>query len=408
MPRPIDLIGPAVPFFFLLIGIELAAALIARKSLYRLNDSISDLSLGIYSVITGLFTKGLIFGLYIYVYNNFSIFSISVYSVAAWIACFFAVEFTYYWFHRKSHEIGILWGGHEPHHSSEEYNLSVALRQGTFQQAFGWMFDLPLALIGFPPFMYAIHRQVNTLYQFWIHTRLIGKLGPLEWFLNTPSHHRVHHGRNPKYIDKNHGGTLIIWDRLFGTFQKEEEEPVYGTVKPLASWNPVWANVQYYEHMIRVGAQATHFIDRILIWFKPPGWSPRNLRTTDDPGIPEVDAATAVKFDTQIPKGLNIYLFVQFVFTLGITVSLLFARNPFELEKILLGLFSLFSLMVIGGLFEMKRYAKYLEPVRLLIFGGIVYHLFSANLSGTFQIAAAAGIAACIGAFVFWIFRYRF
>ena len=151
---------------------------------------------------------------------------------------FLGVDCAYYWFHRIAHEYNAPWAGHVVHHSSEDYNLAVALRQGTFQGLFSWVFYLPLALLGFPPAWFAAMTSFDLLYQFWIHTRAIGKLGPLEWVLNTPSHHRVHHARNPKYLDKNYAGTLIIWDRMFGTFQAEEEEPVYGLTKPLEQLEP--------------------------------------------------------------------------------------------------------------------------------------------------------------------------
>jgi len=148
-------------------------------------------------------------------------------------------------------------------------DLTVALRQGAFQAWFAWIFYLPLAVIGFPPLMFLTVSSFNTLYQFWIHTRTIGRLGPLELVLNTPSNHRVHHGRNPKYIDRNHGGTLIIWDRLFGTFQGEEEEPVYGITKPLASWNPVWANLHYWVELARTARRANRFSDQVRVFLKP-------------------------------------------------------------------------------------------------------------------------------------------
>ena len=139
------------------------------------------------------------------------------------------------------------------------------------------VFSLPLAFIGFPPPMFLVVSAIDTLYQFWIHTRLVGRLGPLEWVLNTPSHHRVHIGRNPRYIDRNHGGTLIVWDRLFGTFAEEREEPVYGITKPLASFNPLWANLHYWVEMWEVARRAARPLDRLRVLWKPPGWRPSDL-----------------------------------------------------------------------------------------------------------------------------------
>ncbi len=174
------------------------------------------------------------------------------------------------------------------HHSSEDYNLAVALRQGAFQGLFSWVFYLPLAFVGFPPSWFAAIMSFNLLYQFWIHTRTIKTLGPLEWVLNTPSHHRVHHARNPKYLDRNYAGTLIIWDRMFGTFQAEEEEPVYGLTKPLDSWNPLWANLHVWRDLFRDAWLAPRWIDKLRIWFMPQGWRPDGI--AGEPAGPRGDA----------------------------------------------------------------------------------------------------------------------
>ncbi|HKC12517.1 MAG TPA: sterol desaturase family protein, partial [Vicinamibacteria bacterium] len=223
----------AIPVFFLLIGLELALARIVEKDYYRLTDSINDLSCGIIQQVLDVFLKTVLFAGYLYLFGHYRLFTLPARSLPTWVAGFLGVDLLYYWFHRWSHEMNAGWAAHIVHHQSEEYNLAVALRQGAFQGSFSWVFYLPLALLGLPPLVFLTVSSFNTLYQFWIHTRTIGRLGPLEWVLNTPSHHRVHHGRNPKYIDRNHGGTLIVWDRLFGTFQGEEEEPVYGITTPL-------------------------------------------------------------------------------------------------------------------------------------------------------------------------------
>ena len=221
---PMNLIHLAIPVFFLLIAVELVAARLLEKDVYRLSDSVSDLSCGILDQIVGVFLKTALFAGYVAVYDHFRLFSLPNDSVAAWVACFLGVDLFYYCSHRFSHEVNAGWATHIVHHQSEELNLAVALRQSAFGQIYTWIFYLPLALLGFPPLMFLTLNAANTLYQFWVHTRLIGKLGPMEWVFNTPSHHRVHHARNPQYIDKNHAGTLIVWDRLFGTFAEEKEE----------------------------------------------------------------------------------------------------------------------------------------------------------------------------------------
>jgi alkylglycerol monooxygenase len=238
----------SIPIFFILIGIELVVERFSHRKLYRLPDAIANLSCGITSQLSGLFMRILAIGIYEIVYANFALFTLDR-SWLYWLGLFLLTDFTYYWAHRMSHEINLFWGGHVVHHQSEEYNLSVALRQSSFQVVWTFAFSLPIALLGFNTVDFVLISAFNTLYQFWIHTETINKMGWFEYVFNTPSHHRVHHGRNPKYIDKNHAGSLIIWDKMFGTFQAEEERPTYGITKPINSWNAVWANFSHYVVM---------------------------------------------------------------------------------------------------------------------------------------------------------------
>ena len=231
-----QIIAWSIPGFMLLIAVEAWLAHRRGRRIYHLPIALSDIACGITQQLFNVLTFGLSLALYAWVYQ-FHLFTPS--GAGLWLLGMLGVDFFYYWWHRASHEVNLLWASHIVHHHSEDYNLAVALRQGIFTPWSSLPFYLPLAVLGIPPIVWATSNALNTLYQFWIHTRAIGKLGFLESFLNTPSHHRVHHGINPKYIDRNHAGILIIWDKLLGTFQVEEEEPVYGTVKPLASFNPV-------------------------------------------------------------------------------------------------------------------------------------------------------------------------
>lgn len=217
----------SIPVFFVLIGIELLVERFTQQKLYRLPDAISNISCGITSQLSGLFLKIFGIGVYQFLFEKFAFFTMDNTTWWYWVALFLLVDFAYYWAHRMSHEVNLFWGGHVVHHQSEEYNLSVALRQSSLQVVWTFAFNLPIALLGFQPLDFVLVAAFNTLYQFWIHTETIGKLPRwIEFIFNTPSHHRVHHGRNPKYIDKNHAGSLIIWDRIFGTFQQEEEKLV--------------------------------------------------------------------------------------------------------------------------------------------------------------------------------------
>jgi len=416
--RNIPYITYAVPVFFLLIGVELVVALWEHKKAYRLHDSINDLSCGITEQMVGLFLKGLLFAGYVGTYGyatgrGINLVDVDSYSASGkWMAAvvlFLGVDCAYYWFHRIAHEYNAPWAGHVVHHSSEDYNLAVALRQGTFQGVFSWVFYLPLALLGFPPAWFAAMSSFDTLYQFWIHTRLIGKLGPLEWVLNTPSHHRVHHGRNPKYLDKNYAGALIIWDRMFRTFQAEEEEPVYGLTKPLNSWNPLWANLHVWRDLCRDAWMAPRWVDKLRIWFMPQGWRPQGLPANSI--APELTRETVIRYDTQVPRGLNIYALVHFVGILLLAVGLLAAGNPMAAHKSLTGgelvagaMLVLWALLNIGGIFDHRRWALPCEILRLPVTATALAFKLPA---GPWLAPAQAGLALLVVALWLWLLRYR-
>jgi alkylglycerol monooxygenase len=361
----VDYIALSVPIFFILIGIELFYDFYKKLKYYRFSDSISNLSQGIGSQITGLFMKTALFFGYKYIFENWRLFDIPD-TIWTWIILFIGVDFFYYWFHRMSHEVNVLWAAHIVHHQSEEYNLTVALRQSWFQSWFAWVFYLPLALIGFDPLMFVTLSAFNTLYQFWIHTRTIKNMGILEYILNTPSHHRVHHGSNPKYIDKNHAGTLIIWDRLFGTFQKEEEEVYYGITTPLASWNPVWANFHYWVELWSTAKKTANYKDRIKIFIKPPGWFPEQFGGFKS--APEIDIEKYQKFDSSYNNNIFFYVFFQFLIALTGASLLLFLY--FKLENLTLVFAStlvIFTLLSCGALLEKKPWVKHFEYLRITL-----------------------------------------
>ncbi|MFI5183251.1 MAG: sterol desaturase family protein [Vicinamibacteria bacterium] len=355
----------AIPVFFLLIGLELIAVRIAGRHDYRLADSVNDLSCGIVQQLLEVFLKAALFAGYAFVFERLRLTTMPSASALAWAGCFVGVDFFYYWFHRMSHEVNAIWATHVVHHQSEDFNLAVALRQGAFQGSLSWVFYLPLAWMGFPPAMFLTIVSINTLYQFWIHTQLIGRLGPLEWVFNTPSHHRVHHGRNPKYIDRNHGGTLIVWDRLFGTYQPEEEAPVYGITTPLASWNPVWANLHYWVELAGMARRATRRADKVRVFLKPPGWRPEALGGFQP--APDVDVASYRKWDSPTSPVTALYALVQFLVVLSATALLLFRQESLSRRTLVpAAALIILSLVVIGGLLERKRWALPAEGARLL------------------------------------------
>src|SRR4051812_6039796 len=249
-------IALAVPLFFLLIGLELLTK--RGRASYRFPDAITALGCGVVQRVTLLFYEASLLVVYTVVYRHGRLFDLEARPGTAWIVALVGVDFTYYWWHRASHRVNVLWAAHIVPHQSEDYNRAVALRQGVFTPITALPFSLPLAVLGVPPLIYVAADALDTLYQFWIHTESVRRLGPLEEVLNTPSHHRVHHGRNPQYLDRNYGGILIIWDRLFGTFEPEREPVVYGITKPLRSFNPLWAQLHHFGDLAGLaGAAAT-------------------------------------------------------------------------------------------------------------------------------------------------------
>ncbi|WGQ10243.1 sterol desaturase family protein [Pedobacter gandavensis] len=361
----VDYIALSVPVFFILIGIELAWSFYKKLDYYRLNDSISNLSQGIGQQLTGIFMKTVLFFGYMYSYEHWRMFDLPQ-TIWVWILLFIGVDFFYYWFHRMSHQVNALWAAHIVHHQSEEYNLTVALRQSWFQGWFSWVFYLPLAFLGFEPLMFLTLSAFNTLYQFWIHTRLIKNMGPLEYILNTPSHHRVHHGSNPKYIDKNHAGTLIIWDRLFGTFQKEEEDVYYGITTPLASWNPLWANVHYWDELWNTARNSPRWADKINVFIKPPGWFPAHLGGFKS--APEIDPVRYQKYNPLYQKRLVPYVLFQFVMGLIAAIPILFLYH--KLPAIAVGtgvIYVILTLLSCTALLEEKKWQVKFEYARLLM-----------------------------------------
>jgi len=261
----------AVPIFNLTMLIEW---LISRKHKvkgYELKDSAASLSMGIGNLVVMFSFKLVTFALFMWLYE-YRVFDLPVDVWWIWLLLIPVDDFFYYWFHRCSHDIRFFWAAHVNHHSSLHYNLSTALRQSWTGPVVGWVFWLPLPLLGFHPLMMALAQAISLLYQYWIHTELIDKMGPLELVMNTPSHHRVHHSSDHEYLDRNHAGIFIIWDRLFGTFAEERKQVTYGLTKNIDSFNPVTIAFHEWRDLFRDVWQAKTWRGRIGYLIAPPGW----------------------------------------------------------------------------------------------------------------------------------------
>jgi sterol desaturase/sphingolipid hydroxylase (fatty acid hydroxylase superfamily) len=278
-----DPISYAVPFFIILMIVEGVALKLRGIDGYEVKDTFFSLAMGIGSLIAGIAlgtSMSYAAHSWIYGYRLIETIPISWWTI---LICFVLYDLAYYWKHRFGHEYRWFWASHVNHHSSQRYNLSTALRQtwtGTITLTF--IFGLPIALLGFQPEMIFFVAAWNLLYQFWIHTELVDRMGPFEWIFNTPSHHRVHHATNPRYLDSNYAGTLIIWDRMFGTFSPEvaEDPPRYGIGKNLETNNLLIVAFHEWMAMVRDLKTARSLRDVYGYMFRTPGWTPDNSRMT--------------------------------------------------------------------------------------------------------------------------------
>lgn len=363
-----NLILYSVPFFFALILVELVAGFIMGRNTYRLNDSIVSIGSGIMSQVTDAVTKLIRFALYAVAYQHFRVFDMPSDSWVTWVVAFILFDFFYYWYHRFAHEINILWATHVIHHSSEDYNLGTALRQPSTGFWVSWVFYIPMAILGIPLSVFITVNILNLLYQYWVHTQLVGKLGWYEAIFVTPSNHRVHHGQNKRYLDRNYGGVFILWDRWFGTFQEEldEEKVIYGIRSPIHSWNPVWANVHFYVQLWRDAVHTQNLWDKMRIWFMPTGWRPDDVK--DKYPITKTDLEHFEKFDIPISSPIQWFAAIQFLFVLGATLLLMAEVTSLPLFTTALGaIFISFWLYSLSTVLERHPQAKKMEWTRIAL-----------------------------------------
>ena len=401
-PVSLDPIILSIPLYFILIGVELLAERWHHTQRYHLADALTNISCGVTSQVAAVFMRIAVVGAYAFVYQHWHYLSIPrTWTVG--LLLFVLVDFGYYWAHRFSHEINLFWGGHVVHHQSEDYNLSVALRQSSLQVLFTFFMYLPLAVIGFEPLFFVYVSGLVTIYQFWIHTEFIGTLGPLEWVFNTPSHHHVHHGRNPRYIDKNYAGAFIVWDRLFGTFEPETERPVYGITVPLRSWNPLWANISHYPALWAQVRATPGAANKLRVVFGRPGWRPAELGGPME--IPAVSEATYEKYRPSPARGVPGYVLAHYVLLIAVAALFLFTHAGMApAAQLLLAGWVAASVVEGGGLLENRAWAWALEVPRLLASLGLLLALGW----GQPWLPAAAGAAVVVGlGSLLWFYKLR-
>ena len=361
---PYQVIVLATPVFLLLIALEFAwsrtrASRTAGQQPYRLNDAINSISLGIISQLFGVLSKVLSIGIYTLVFGAVAIYP----DLAFWttwygiILALIFYDFCYYWVHRAGHVIALFWAAHVVHHQSQHYNLSTALRQTSSGALFGWIFYIPMAIAGVPPLVFGIVALIDLLYQFWVHTEQVGKLGWFDRVFCSPSNHRVHHAVNDPYIDKNYGGLLVIWDRMFGSFQEEmDHEPcVYGTRGALNSWDPVWANLEVYWALAKDSWATRNWGDKVRIWFKPPGWQPEDLKQAHPKPAFKLENVTT--YNPPLTAGQQWFAALQFILALAAVSVFLWNADTMSMGTAALWIAAISASMWALGLFMQGRLA---------------------------------------------------
>lgn len=314
---PSQVIVLATPVFLLLIAAEYAWGVRKGRNTYRLNDAINSISLGMLSQVTAVLMPLLQVGIYTAVFSSLALVQADAFwlSPAGWLLALVFYDFCYYWHHRAGHEVAVFWAAHVVHHQSQDYNLSTALRQTSSGALLGWVFYLPMALAGVPPLVFGVVALVDLLYQFWVHTEHVGKLGWFDRWFCSPSNHRVHHAVNDEYLDRNYGGVWVVWDRIFGSFKEEGAPCVYGTRAPLNSWDPLWSNGEVYWSLLKDSWHARSWADKLRVWIKPPGWRPADVAARF-PRAP-FDLAKVERYHPPLGQGIAAFAAAQFVLLLG-------------------------------------------------------------------------------------------
>ncbi|MBA4195915.1 MAG: sterol desaturase [Chitinophaga sp.] len=357
----INILAFAVPLF---IGLILLEYFISKKKglpYFNLNNSIANISIGIAERLSDVLVTGAFYFVYDYVQKHYGIFKIHN-GVLLWLLLLICTDFIWYWYHRLAHEVSVLWAVHVVHHQSEDYNFTVSARITVLQAFVRSGFWVILPLIGFPAAMITGMLLIHGIYPFFIHTRLIGKLGVLEYFLVTPSHHRVHHSCNEKYLDKNYGDVFIIWDKLFGTFQKEDEEPVYGLTHPLKTYSFLWQHFHFFIELVLAAKSKNTLREKVAVFFQKPE---------------KIDAAVRNKaeqiFNIKQSKAtlnseLNNYVIWQMIVMLiSLFAFILFEQQLNPYAKLIFAVLTILTLINCGAIMEQKRWIFYIEIIRVAV-----------------------------------------
>jgi len=375
----------AIPFFIILLIIEISYGHFVKNQTYKVMDTVSSISSGLTNIVKDSLGLAFVVISYPFLYDYLAITEITA-TWLVWLLAFITIDFAGYWNHRLSHKINIFWNQHVIHHSSEEFNLSCALRQ-PISNLIGYFSILliPAAILGVPYKVIAILAPVHLFAQFWYHTKHIGKMGWLEYVIVTPSQHRVHHAINPEYIDKNLGQILSIWDRLFGTFQEELDEvpPQFGILKPAKTWNPVFINFQHFLQLSKDAWRTKSYFDKLRIWFMPTGWRPKDVIDKHPVKIIE-DVYNFERYETNASSSFKIYVVAQMLIHLLLLLFMFYNYSAIGFQGLLgYGAFIFFGIFCYTLLMDRDKNAKYLELFKSLL--GLIFIMFTKDWFGLNQ-----------------------
>ncbi|HSZ72185.1 MAG TPA: sterol desaturase family protein, partial [Cytophagaceae bacterium] len=367
----------SIPFFLIFILGEYWYSKKKNKRFFSYSDSVSNLSIGLFERLIYVYSVAIFIGIFDYVYLHWRIFTIPN-NVYAWIVLVLLTDLVWYWYHRLGHEINLFWSAHIVHHQSEEYNLTVSARITMFQALIRNIFWCIIPLLGFQTKMVVTMLLVHGLYSFFTHTRVIGKLGFIEKILVTPSHHRVHHGSNEGYLDKNYSDMFIFWDKLFGTYAEETEEVKYGLTAPLKSNSFLWQHFHYIVELLVHTSNTKGFKNKLKVLFGKPDKIPYHVRVS-------IERALLVQRATQkipLSKNSKWYIGSQIIFCVGILLYLTECREIADTFTTAILFFVVFLTMInCGAMLEQRRWVFYLEFIRILSAELLIIYFFPSIFS---------------------------
>lgn len=378
-----------VPLAIIFIALEVGATLFYKNKLISFPEAIANFGTALGNQTTNVLVMIGVYYAYGWLYENFRLFTIEL-NWWSFILLLLGIDFIFYWVHRWGHEINILWAAHSPHHSAEEMNFFVAIRASVTQRLCSFLFFWPLALVGFQPkHIYAVS-VIHLFIAFLHHTEYIRRLGWFEKYFTTPSHHRVHHGVNFPYLDKNYGEFLIIWDKMFGTFAEEKEKVIYGMYNHPKSWNPIKINFHYFIVLWRDAVAAEYWWDKIRIWFMPTGWRPRGLEKKE---MIEITGENQIRYRPPMFAGSKVYLSVSLLLGTALMIGIISNQYGWSIgEKWLAAGLLWWQMINWGGILEAKSWVWVSENLRIILTaaGVTVFSNLVANPTALVLVLAAA------------------